>query len=309
VIEISPSYNNNQNQNQNQQQHWCYLNHVNTRLKFLRVEYFNVEKAVKRLINYLNFVYELWDYKIDCFIACRPIQISDFNYTIKNKDKKDNKNSKNNKNSSSSNSTEINSLLNPGFQYLPYRDQSGRRVCVTLGIGTNDPNTYVKSILYMHWVASEDIETQQKGIVVIIWPLKTKTNTNTNNSNSNNNNSNNNANDNNNNNSSKVYDDNSSSSSSSSWSLTLSSKSSKSSLAYKSNIDRYSSYSHPRKCEESQPVRVCCNHFCILNDDPFSKAFFNFFLFGMGLSTIGLKYKASYGSTTEILYQLQSYGT
>jgi hypothetical protein len=111
-------------------------------------------------------------------------------------------------------------------------------------------------------------------------------------------------------NNSKVYDDLSPSSSTTSTSTSTSSyqttTKTKTPTPTKTNIEEH--FSYPKKIEDSLPVRIVCNHFCIQNDNPFSKAFFVLFYFGMGLS-IGLRYRSLYGSITEILYQLQSYGT
>mmetsp|Transcript_101 Transcript_101/g.244 ORF Transcript_101/g.244 Transcript_101/m.244 type:complete len:546 (-) Transcript_101:313-1950(-) len=123
----------------------CYLNDPNVRLRFLRCETFDVSKAVRRLVCFLELARELFgDY-----VADRPIRISDFN------DRRE----------------EV-ALQNSRNQYLPFRDRSGRRVLV--GVGHCDfslaPELRYKIMLYLHWVVSEDIETQQKGAVIIGWP-------------------------------------------------------------------------------------------------------------------------------------------
>jgi len=78
----------------------CYINERKFRLRFLRCELFNVQKAAERFIKYLDFVAEVYgEYALQ-----RPICMSDF-------------------------SREEMSFLREGrWQVLPYRDRSGRRI-------------------------------------------------------------------------------------------------------------------------------------------------------------------------------------
>ena len=124
----------------------CYLNNPEVRLRFLRCECFVVKKAVERFVNFLVFTSELFG----DFVAERPIQVSDFN-TKK----------------------EELALRNSRHQYLPFRDRSGRRVLVGVGACGYDLGVVLqyKLTLYLHWVVSEDVETQQKGFVMIAWPF------------------------------------------------------------------------------------------------------------------------------------------
>mmetsp|Transcript_12545 Transcript_12545/g.26405 ORF Transcript_12545/g.26405 Transcript_12545/m.26405 type:complete len:541 (+) Transcript_12545:151-1773(+) len=122
----------------------CYLNDPDIRLRFLRCECFAVDKAVRRLISFLEFTSDLFgDY-----VAERPIQLSDFN----TKD-------------------EELALQNSRNQFLPFRDRSGRRILA--GVGSCDFHLdyrlRYKILMYMHWVASEDVESQRKGIVIVAW--------------------------------------------------------------------------------------------------------------------------------------------
>lgn len=57
-------------------------------------------------------------------------------------------------------------------QLLPYRDRSGRRIYALVGgLGVDVVLvTRVKILLYTVLAASEDVETQRKGITTIIWP-------------------------------------------------------------------------------------------------------------------------------------------
>jgi len=121
----------------------CYLNDPDIRLRFLRCERFDVQKAVQRLVNFLDFSSEIYG----DFVANRPISISDFN------------------------SKEETALQNSRCQYLPFRDRSGRRVSVGVGTANFDLDIKLrcKINLYLHWVVSEDIETQRKGIVLVAW--------------------------------------------------------------------------------------------------------------------------------------------
>mmetsp|Transcript_8875 Transcript_8875/g.19165 ORF Transcript_8875/g.19165 Transcript_8875/m.19165 type:complete len:387 (+) Transcript_8875:164-1324(+) len=130
-----------------QQQKYCYLNDPLVRLRFLRCERFVAFKAVQRMIHFLELTSELFgDY-----VADRPIQLSDFNTR-----------------------REEVALHNSRNQYLPFRDRSGRRVFV--GVGSCDlnldPDLRFKIIIFLHWMtaAEDDIETQQKGVVIVAWP-------------------------------------------------------------------------------------------------------------------------------------------
>jgi len=128
----------------------CYLNDQDVRLRFLRCECFAVTKAVQRFLNFLKFSSELFG----DFVAERPIQISDF-----------------------ATKKEQITLQNSRYQYLPFRDRSGRRVLVGVGTCNYDLSVLMRTkiIMYLHWVASEDIETQRKGFVLIVWPFNEET--------------------------------------------------------------------------------------------------------------------------------------
>ena len=129
----------------------CYLNDQDVRLRFLRCECFAVTKAVQRFINFLEFTSELFG----DFVAERPIRLSDF----KTKEEKA-------------------ALRNSRTQYLPFRDRSGRRVCAVVGTcGLHlDVALHCKILMYLHWVVSEDIETQRKGVVAVSWISNEKDN-------------------------------------------------------------------------------------------------------------------------------------
>ena len=123
----------------------CYVNQNNVRLRFVRAELYDCKKAVQRFVNFLVFAQELYGN----FVADRPIQISDF----KTREEKW-------------------ALSNVSFQFLPFRDRSGRRVFVSVGACGYDiePVTRIKALWYMFWIASGDTESQRKGTVLIGWP-------------------------------------------------------------------------------------------------------------------------------------------
>ena len=123
----------------------CYVNQNNVRLRFVRAERYDCKQAVKRFVNFLVFAQELYG----DFVADRPIQLSD----LKTRKEKW-------------------ALSNVSFQFLPFRDRSGRRVFVSVGSCGYDiePLTRIKILWYMYWIASEDIESQRKGVVIIGWP-------------------------------------------------------------------------------------------------------------------------------------------
>lgn len=121
----------------------CYLNDPDIRIRFLRCQQFHVEKAVDRFINFLLFSSQLYG----DFVAEREISLSDFN------------------------AREQIALQNSRTQYLPFRDRSGRRVFASVGTSNFDLDTTLrfKILIYLHWIASQDIETQQKGVVFVVW--------------------------------------------------------------------------------------------------------------------------------------------
>lgn len=87
------------------------------RLRFLRIELFNIQKAVDRFLSYLELTHELWG----DIILDRPISISDLN-------KKER------------------TYLKKGYhQILPFRDRSGRKVVVDLGPTFKNNQEYMVS--------------------------------------------------------------------------------------------------------------------------------------------------------------------
>lgn len=123
----------------------CYVNDPDVRLRFLRAEQYDAKNAVKRFVSFLEFSQELYG----SFVADRPIRLSD----LKTREEK-------------------RALANVSFQLLPFRDRSGRRVYVSVGTCGYDiePRLRCKVLWYMFWIASEDIESQRKGLIVVGWP-------------------------------------------------------------------------------------------------------------------------------------------
>jgi len=125
----------------------CYLNDPFFRLRFLRCELFDAHKASQRFVRFLEFCSDLFG----SFVGERPILIDDL-IGGGFKEKK--------------------ALLHSSMQYFPCRDRSGRRVCADVGLRVTDlPSKQIyKIITWIHLVATQDIETQQKGVVFIVLP-------------------------------------------------------------------------------------------------------------------------------------------
>ena len=123
----------------------CWVNDPDVRLRFLRSELFDAERAVMRFVVFLDFAQELYG----DFIADRPMRLSDINTW-----------------------EEKRVMARIQFRILPFRDRSGRRVFVSVGTCGYDvePSLRIKILWYMFWIASEDIETQRKGLVIVGWP-------------------------------------------------------------------------------------------------------------------------------------------
>ena len=116
------------------------------RLRFLRVELFDVPKAVARFLNYLNYAYEAWGE----IVLERPICIKDL---LNNKD-------------------EAKLLRQAYIQVLPSRDRSGRKVTFTVAQSvTSDPEEQKcmdKVCFYIHDATTRDcINDQRMGVVAL----------------------------------------------------------------------------------------------------------------------------------------------
>jgi len=127
-----------------------YINGSDFRLRFLRCDLFDVEKAAARMANFLDLMLDLFG---DCVLK-RPLQISDFSWE------------------------EMQVFRHGHFQLLPYRDRSGRRIFAFVGGFAIDMPlaTKVKILIYLMLAASDDVETQRRGICSIVLPgVKCKT--------------------------------------------------------------------------------------------------------------------------------------
>ena len=102
-----------QQQQQQQQQQQTYVNGVEFRLRFLRCELFDAKKAAKKMVSFLNYALDFFGE----YALMRPIQISDFTRA------------------------ELKIMRTKGkFQFLPFRDRSGRRIffCFPGMLSSND---------------------------------------------------------------------------------------------------------------------------------------------------------------------------
>jgi len=121
-----------------------YVNTNEFRLKFLRCELFDTRRAAVRLIKYLDLMVELYG----MFAIQRKVTLKDF-------------------------SKQEMQILRAGYKQLfPFRDRSGRRVmCIVGNMGIEfDPTLRLKTYFYFWMTASEDVESQQKGVVFLVWP-------------------------------------------------------------------------------------------------------------------------------------------
>eukprot|EP00536_Pseudo-nitzschia_multiseries_P002775 jgi/Psemu1/322699/estExt_fgenesh1_pg.C_380029 len=112
------------------------------RLRFLRCELFDPSKAALRFCNYLDFAYEHFGEDT----LERPVRITDFSRA------------------------EMKSFRKGYFQFLPFRDSSGRRVLVIVGGMGNHVNITLrdKICFYMFDVVTRDsVESQRKGFIII----------------------------------------------------------------------------------------------------------------------------------------------
>mmetsp|Transcript_10674 Transcript_10674/g.25291 ORF Transcript_10674/g.25291 Transcript_10674/m.25291 type:complete len:490 (+) Transcript_10674:246-1715(+) len=122
-----------------------YVNDKAFRLRFLRTELFDPSRAAMKMASFLNVVGHLFgEYALQ-----RPIRLSDFT------------------------EEEMQAFRTGNLQLLPFRDRSGRRIIVGVeGLAIQFASkTRYKILFYLLWVAGEDLETQRKGIVVVIWPV------------------------------------------------------------------------------------------------------------------------------------------
>jgi len=252
-------------------QQQCYLNDPDVRLRFLRCESFDAKAAAIRFVNFFDLAQEVFGN----FVADRAIRLSDFFEApgggrprrYQQHEKK--------------------ALSHSSVQYLPFRDRSGRRVKVGVGEVNADLDLVlrIKINLILDWIASEDVETQQKGIVIIAWPSDPPTsNISSTNSSS----------------GSSIGGGTSSCSSedetstSSNWEEFLRPKYTKNDIAYHKRYYR------------SQPIRVAAMHWCS-QDKPIYRVLNSLYYFSLD-SKSQSRYKVHLGEPLEIRYKLQAFG-
>jgi hypothetical protein len=109
-----------QQQQQQKQPSRCFVNTDDFRLRFLRAELFDVHWAARTLTKFLNLVEAVFG----TFALTRPIQLDDFK------------------------PQELKAFRKGLFQFLPYRDRSGRRVLVVFPheMSTIDPSIRVRIV-------------------------------------------------------------------------------------------------------------------------------------------------------------------
>jgi len=304
---------------------YCYVNDPEVRLRFLRCDLFDSKKAASRFVSFLEFSKALFGN----FIADRPPRISDFKGPANGNQKGSNKQ----KEGTAVN--EMRAMQNSRAQYLPFRDRAGRRIhCLVGKVGFDlDFVLRCKIVMYLHWIASEDLETQQKGIVVIAWPSdedNTTTNTNTTNTTTttttnavgNSNRRNNGSSSNMESSKSRSRSRNNNHGESTSDRGTTSSMTSdddeSNTTSASTNYSLWEQYLRPqikkrnteifkKNFNVALPLRVASIHFCAKNNQPIYKVLSSLYYFSLN-SYHQSRYKTHFGENIEILYKLQNYG-
>jgi len=121
-----------------------YINADDFRIMFLRCEFFNIKKSARRLLLYMELLYELFG---DVGMQ-RRIQMSDLN------------------------EEEIRILRLGNMQILPGRDRANRRVVIHIARNTTKEYTVKSRLrisLYRQMSWQDDIESQHKGFVFITY--------------------------------------------------------------------------------------------------------------------------------------------
>ncbi|KAG7344954.1 hypothetical protein IV203_032485 [Nitzschia inconspicua] len=129
---------------------FSYVHSRDFRLSFLRCELYDPKKAAERLVRFTEYMAEEYDMEV----LERPLQMSDL------------------QTKSGKRGREVFDCFKSGHtQLLPFRDRSGRMIGVSNGnyAMAYDPEIRYKSYQYILFVASRDIETQQKGLVFVSW--------------------------------------------------------------------------------------------------------------------------------------------
>ena len=114
------------------------------RLRMLRAHDFHIARTAEKITCFCDVLVDLFgEYALQ-----RPIRLSDFS------------------------KKELQLMRMGRFQFLPFGDRTGRRILAMFRDETWDtfpPKAKAKISLYMSWVAGNDVATQQKGIVVVVW--------------------------------------------------------------------------------------------------------------------------------------------
>jgi len=123
-----------------------YINEDGFRLRFLRLELFDIPKAARRMCRFLDCLLE--NFGEDCLK--RPVSVKDF-------------------------SKEDLKMMKKGvLQLLPYRDRVGRRILFIfprIDLAEMPIRTKMKIMLYLIYVAGSDnnVDIQRKGYVIVVW--------------------------------------------------------------------------------------------------------------------------------------------
>lgn len=135
----------NESNNHHSNNRLSYVHQEEFRLRFLRCDLFDVSRAARRMVTYLDLLVELFgEYALQ-----RPISISDFT------------------------KEELRHMRKGMIQNLPYRDRSGRRIMIAFPeeeVSQIPPFVKAKIAMYMLWAAGDkDTATQKMGTIVIAW--------------------------------------------------------------------------------------------------------------------------------------------
>ena len=121
--------------------------HINTyefRIMFLRCELFDVAKAARRLINFVEVMYDLYG---DLGLQ-RRIRLNDME------------------------EDELKAIQSGYTQLIKGRDRAGRRILFHFGMNTTNEwalKSRLRTVFYFLMSVADDVETQRKGVVVVQW--------------------------------------------------------------------------------------------------------------------------------------------
>lgn len=142
------------------------LEHIPTnrelRLAFLRCELYDARKAAVRLVTYIRVIRDQCSCREErvtgCVAGCDCGSLGEENGGRIQASKWFTK-------------KEYSALKKGVIQLMPYRDRSGRRVLIVFSACFQlSMVSRLKIILYLIAGASEDIESQKRGVVILVWP-------------------------------------------------------------------------------------------------------------------------------------------